>query len=59
MRKWQQMAEGLGAGLSEADFEKITPVLEGLEAALRPLIDSLPIASEPAVFFDATTEPQS
>ena len=52
------MAEGLGAGLPEADIEKITPVLEGLEAALRPLIDSLPIASEPAVFFDATTEPQ-
>ncbi len=57
MKNWKLIAEGLDGGLSAADIKKIAPLLDGLEAAFRPLADGLPIGMEPAVVFDPETEP--
>jgi len=58
MKNWKQVAAGLDAGLSEAEVELITPALDALEAAFRPLAEALPYEAEPAVAFEAAPEEQ-
>jgi hypothetical protein len=56
MKNWKQVATGLDAGLSEAEIEGITPALDALEAAFRPLAAALPYEAGPAVTFEAPSE---
>ncbi len=55
-RDWKRIAEGLQLGIPEADLDRITAVLDALEAAFRPLAASLPFEVEPAVIFSCETE---
>lgn len=45
------MAAGLGREIPDADLERITPALNTLEAAFRPLVEMLSEDVEPAVVF--------
>jgi len=54
MKQWKEIARGLG--LNVPDFERIVPPLDGLEAAFRPLVKTIPHDAEPAVTFHATQE---
>jgi len=56
MKNWKQMAEA--AGLEIPDMERITPALDGLEAAFRPLVKTIPHDVEPALIFLAAAEEQ-
>ena len=51
MRNWKKIAEIEGFEIPEAELERIIPVLDGLEAAFRPLVESLPHDVEPATAF--------
>jgi len=54
MKNWKQMAEA--AGLAIPDIERIKPALDGLEAAFRPLVKTIPHDVEPALIFRAAPE---
>jgi hypothetical protein len=54
MKNWKQMAES--AGLNIPDVERLTPALDALEAAFRPLVKTIPHDVEPALLFRATAE---
>ena len=56
MKNWKQMAEA--AGLDIPDMERITPALDGLEAAFRPLVKKIPHDVEPSLMFRAAAEEQ-
>jgi hypothetical protein len=58
MKDWKLVAEGLGLGLSAADIERITPALDALESAFRPLAGNIPHETEPALAFEAPVEEQ-
>jgi hypothetical protein len=49
-RDWKQIARASGLTLADAE------PLDGLEAAFRPLVRSLPPEMEPAVIFQAAPE---
>jgi hypothetical protein len=55
-RDWKRIAEGLQLGIPEADLDRITAVLDAMEAAFRPLVADLPFETEPAVVFQCETE---
>ncbi|HXG32752.1 MAG TPA: hypothetical protein VNJ11_05260 [Bryobacteraceae bacterium] len=55
-RDWKRIAEGLQLGIPEADLDRITAVLDALEAAFRPLAASIPFELEPAVIFQCEAE---
>jgi hypothetical protein len=57
MKDWKQIAAGLGANIPDADVAKITPALDALEAAFRPLARAIPEDVEPAVTFRAEEDP--
>jgi hypothetical protein len=54
MKNWKQMAEA--GGLNIPDIERITPPLDALEAAFRPLVKVIPHDVEPALIFRAAAE---
>jgi hypothetical protein len=54
MKNWKLMAEA--AGLEIPDIERIVLPLDGLEAAFRPLVKTIPHDVEPALIFRAATE---
>ena len=56
MKNWKLMAEA--AGLDIPDMDRITPALDGLEAAFRPLVEKIPHDVEPALIFRAAAEEQ-
>ena len=45
MKDWKQIAES--AGLAIPDIDRITPALDALEAAFRPLLKGFPHDAEP------------
>jgi len=51
MKNWKRIAAAMETGLSDADVDRIAPTLDALEAALRPLLASIPYEAEPAVVF--------
>jgi len=59
MRNWKQIASGLNLDVPESDVEKIAPVMDGLEAAFRPLAGKIPHDVEPAVVFQIVPEDQA
>jgi len=60
MKNWKLMAEA--SGLAIPDIERLTPPLDTLEAAFRPLVKAIPHDVEPALIFraaeDLPEEPQ-
>jgi hypothetical protein len=46
MTDWKKIASALEPPLPAADIEKITPVLEALEASFRPLKQSIPLGAD-------------
>jgi hypothetical protein len=54
MKNWKLMAES--AGLDIPDVDRLAPALDGLEAAFRPLVKTIPHDVEPALQFRATAE---
>jgi hypothetical protein len=51
MKNWKQIAEA--AGLDIPDIGRITPALDSLEAAFRPLTAAIPHDAEAALAFHA------
>ena len=47
-RDWKAAAAAFAPGIPAEQLEKITPSLDGLEAAFRPLLAKLPLETEPA-----------
>ena len=47
-RDWKAAAAAFAPGMPAEQLEKITPSLDGLEAAFRPLMAKLPLQTEPA-----------
>ena len=47
-RDWKAAAAVFAPGIPVEQLEKITPSLDGLEAAFRPLVAKLPLETEPA-----------
>ena len=56
MKDWRLVAAGLNAGLTEAEIERIAPVLDALEVEFQRLAAALPYEAEPAVIFDPQEE---
>ena len=56
MKDWKKIADAFGLSIPPQDLERILPPLDGLEAAFRPLLDTLPHEVEPAVTFHAEVE---
>jgi hypothetical protein len=54
MKNWKQMAES--AGFDIPDVDRLTPALDALEAAFRPLVKTIPHDVEPALAFRAAEE---
>jgi len=54
MKHWKTLADA--AGLDIPDVERLTPSLDALEAAFRPLVKTIPHDVEPAVSFCAALE---
>ncbi len=51
MKNWKLIAEANDLRIPEPDLERITPALDALETAFRPLTKSIPDDVEPAVSF--------
>ena len=51
MKNWKKIAEASELRIPEPDLDRITPALDGLEAAFRPLAKDIPHDVEPAVAF--------
>lgn len=47
-RDWKAAAAAFAPGIPADQIEKISPSLDGLEAAFRPLVSRLPLETEPA-----------
>ena len=58
-KNWKLIAAGLNLDIPESDLEKLQPVLDGLEAALRPLVETIPHQTEPAIQFQCDPEEDS
>jgi hypothetical protein len=54
MRDWKQIAES--AGLAIPDIDRVTPALDSLEAAFRPLLKGIPHDAEPPLTLRAAAE---
>jgi hypothetical protein len=46
---WRALAHARALNISDADLDRIAPVLESLDAAFRPLARQIPHDVEPAV----------
>ena len=57
MKNWKKIAESSELHIPEPDLERITPTLDALEAAFRPLTKNIPHDMEPAVAFYIFPEP--
>ena len=56
MKNWKLVASSRNLDIPEADVEKITPAMDALEAAFRPLVRDIPHETEPAVIFHLPPE---
>ncbi|MEO7648906.1 MAG: hypothetical protein ABIZ80_00425 [Bryobacteraceae bacterium] len=53
MKEWTTIAKG--SGLDLPALERLIAPLEGLEAAFRPLVKTIPYDTEPATIFHVPT----
>ena len=51
MKDFRLLAAGHGLQTPEDELARMSAVLEGLEAAFRPLVEGIPLETEPAVTF--------
>jgi hypothetical protein len=51
MKNWKQIASGTAAAIPEPDLDRISPSLDAIEAAFRPLTKQIPPDVEPALIF--------
>lgn len=49
MKNWKILATANGLGIPEEQLDRITPSLDALEAAFRPLAAGIPFEIEPAI----------
>jgi len=56
MKNWKKVAEAYDLRIPESDIEHITPSLDALAAAFRPLARSIPDDVEPAITFRIVPE---
>ena len=58
MKNWKAIASGNGLSLTDDYLTKITPPLDALEGAFRPLIATIPHEIEPAIILsEAAVDP--
>ncbi len=57
MKNWKKIAEANELRIPEPDLDRITPALEALDAAFRPLAKDIPHDVEPAIAFYLFPEP--
>ena len=57
MKNWKQIAAGYALPIPEEQLARISPSLDSLDAAFRPLLDRIPLETEPAIIlsFDAVS----
>jgi hypothetical protein len=55
-KDWKKIARANRLAIPDADLERMTPVLNAMEAAFRPLAQALPWELEPAIVFHAAPE---
>lgn len=55
-KNWKLIAAGLSLDVPESDLEKLQLALDGLEAAFRPLVETIPHEIEPAIGFQCEPE---
>lgn len=55
-KDWKKIARASGMAIPDSSLEGIAQPLDSLEADLRPLIQALDHAAEPAVTFQADPE---
>ncbi len=51
MKDWKAIAKAEKLDIPEGDLERITPPLDGLEQAFRPLLQTLAGETQPAAIF--------
>lgn len=51
MKNWKLIAAANAFDIPEAEIDRIAPVLDGLEAAVRPLLEEIPLETEPVTVF--------
>ena len=56
MKNWKALSEAYGLEIPDADIDRITPPLQGLEDAFRKLAASFPSDTDSALTFDASPE---
>jgi hypothetical protein len=56
MKNWQKIAEAYDLRIPDSDLERITPSLDTLELAFRPLTKRIPDDVEPAITFRILAE---
>jgi hypothetical protein len=56
MKDWKKIASAYHLAVPEGDWERITPALDSLEKAFRPLVESMARPWEPATVFVAAEE---
>jgi hypothetical protein len=56
MKNWTKLAEAMRPEIPTGDLDLVTPPLDALESAFRPLLAKLPYDVEPAVVFRAVED---
>ena len=51
MKDFKLLAAGHGLDVPEDELARVSAVLDGLEAAFRPLVQTIPLETEPALTF--------
>jgi hypothetical protein len=51
MKNWKTIAQSSDIKIPETDIDRLAPSLDALEAAFRPLVNTIPDDVEPAVTF--------
>jgi hypothetical protein len=58
MKNWEAIALGNGLGLTAEQLARITPTMNALEVAFRPLVTTIPHEIEPAfILSEAAVDP--
>jgi hypothetical protein len=55
-KDWKKIAQANGLTIPAADMDRITPPLDALEAAFRPLVRTIAPGTDLAVIFRADAE---
>lgn len=56
MSDWKLIAAGRGLNLDAEELERIAPVLDALQSALRSQLSALPLTVEPLIGFHCVAE---